>query len=42
MDESKSFVIENLPDSDPFVNATKLIFCINLVFSYPLAIYPTN
>ena len=42
MDESKSFVIENLPASDPFVQVTKLLFCINLVFSYPLAIYPTN
>ena len=42
MPENKSFVIENLRQDDPFVNITKLLFCVNLVFSYPLTIYPTN
>ena len=42
MDESKSFVIENLDQSSFFIKFTRLMFCINLVFSYPLTIYPTN
>ena len=42
MPEDKSFVIELLDDNDKFVQLTKLLFCVNLVYSYPLAIYPTN
>lgn len=42
MAETKSFVIENLDPNDKFVQLTKLMFCINLVYSYPLSIYPTN
>lgn len=25
-----------------FIKITKLLYCLNLVFSYPLSIYPTN
>ena len=42
MDESKSFVIENLDQTSLFIKVTRLMFCINLVFSYPLTIYPSN
>lgn len=42
MPESKPFVIQNLDETDWFINVTKVLFCINLVFSYPVAIFPTN
>jgi len=42
MEESKTFVIQNLDQNDWFVKVTRLLFCINLVFSYPLTVYPTN
>ena len=42
MPEDKSFVTEMLNPEDKFVQLTKLMFCINLVYSYPLSIYPTN
>ena len=42
MDENKSFVIQNLDESNLFIKVTKLLFCINLIFSYPLTIYPAN
>ena len=35
-------MINNLSPSDPIIKVTKLLYCINLVFSYPLTIYPTN
>lgn len=42
MDEKKSFVIQNLDETNIFIKVTRLLFCVNLVFSYPLTIYPTN
>ena len=36
------FVIYNLDQSDNFIKFTELAFCINLVLTYPLAIFPTN
>jgi len=42
MEESKSFVIQNLDQNDKFIEITRLIFCVNLVFSYVITIYPTN
>lgn len=42
MEESKSFVIQNLDQNDKFVEITRLLFCVNLVFSYVITIYPTN
>ncbi len=35
-------VTENLPKGDIFVNVVKVLFCFNLIFTYPLVIYPTN
>ena len=39
--QKEKFVIYNF-DDDPVLNTTELLFCLNLVFSYPLCIYPTN
>ena len=40
---SKSPLITSaLPDGSPFVWVVELLFCLNLVFSYPLVIYPAN
>ena len=38
----ENIVIYNLDDQDFFLKITKFLFCINLVFSYPLTIYPAN
>ena len=38
----RTFVIYNLSHDDKFLKVTELLYCINLVFTYPLAIYPTN
>jgi proton-coupled amino acid transporter len=31
-----------LPQDSPFVWVVEILFCLNLVFSYPLMIYPAN
>ena len=38
----EKFVIYNLDQTDNFIKVTELAFCVNLVLSYPLAIFPTN
>jgi len=38
----EKFVIYNLDDSGWFLKITELAFCLNLVFSYPITIYPAN
>lgn len=35
-------ITSNLPNHDVFVDIVKVLYCINLVFSYPLVIYPAN
>jgi len=40
--QDESFVIANFDQNDRMIEVTRLLFCINLVFSYPLTIYPTN
>ncbi len=30
------------PQTDIFMNVVKVLFCVNMVFSYPLIIYPAN
>ena len=35
-------VLEMLPHDSVFVGSLKVLYCINLLLSYPLAIYPTN
>jgi proton-coupled amino acid transporter len=39
---AEPIVINNMDSTNWFIKTTKLLYCINLVFSYPLAIYPTN
>jgi proton-coupled amino acid transporter len=39
--QDEKFVIYNFVD-DPVLKTTELLFCVNLIFSYPLCIYPTN
>jgi hypothetical protein len=34
-------ITENLPDNG-FINVVKVLFCLNLVFSYPLQLYPVH
>jgi proton-coupled amino acid transporter len=34
-------ITSNLPN-DPFVGFIKVMFCVNLFFTYPLVIYPAN
>lgn len=36
------FVTQNFDQNDNFLKVTELLFCVNLVFSYPLTVYPTN
>ena len=40
-DLDEPVVTEMLPADNHFVQAMKLLFCINLVFSYPITIVPT-
>jgi proton-coupled amino acid transporter len=35
-------ITANLPKGSPFVWIIKIAFCFNLVFTYPLVIYPAN
>jgi hypothetical protein len=35
-------VIYNFDDEDKLIRTTEILFCLNLVFSYPLTVYPTN
>ena len=38
----EKFVIYNIQDGGWFLEFTELAFCVNLVFSYPLTVYPAN
>ena len=38
----QKFVIYNLDQTNNFIKVTELAFCVNLVLSYPLCIFPTN
>lgn len=40
--QDESIVINNLPATNLVVMITKMLFCVNLVFSYPLTIFPAN
>jgi proton-coupled amino acid transporter len=39
---TKPLITSNLPEGDPVVSIIKVLFCINLFFTYPLVIYPAN
>lgn len=41
-DLTESVVTEMLPPANIAVQILKLLFCLNLTFSYPLSIVPTN
>ena len=38
----QSIVTQELPSSNGYVQVIKILYTLNLVFSYPLTIYPTN
>ena len=40
--QKEPIVINNISEDNPFMRVIKLLFCVNLVCSYPLAIFPTN
>jgi proton-coupled amino acid transporter len=40
-EQHEPIIINNI-DPTNFIEIVKFIYCINLVFSYPLSIYPTN
>ena len=35
-------ITDSLPPSNPWVWVVKILFCFNLIFSYPLVIFPAN
>lgn len=41
-EQSESIIINNFSDKNVIIRIFKLLFCVNLVFSYPLTIYPAN
>ena len=34
--------MQHMPPENPLIQLVKILYCINLLFSYPLCIYPTN
>ena len=40
MDEK--FIVYNIKPQDSVLEVTELLYCVNLVFSYPLTIFPAN
>jgi len=40
--QDEKFVINNMDSSNVVIKVTKLLYCVNLVFSYPLTIFPAN
>ena len=40
--QNEPIIINNIKDPSTFIRVTKLMYCVNLIFSYPLSIYPTN
>jgi amino acid permease len=41
-DLNESIVMGEMPASNPIIKLVKVLFCINIMFSYPLSIFPTN
>lgn len=41
-DMNEPIVINNMDNNNLAIKVTKLLFCVNLVFSYPITIHPTN
>jgi proton-coupled amino acid transporter len=40
--QKEKFIINNMSQTNKGIEAVKLAYCINLVFSYPLTIFPAN
>jgi amino acid permease len=40
--ESTPLITSQLPNGNAWVWTVKILFCFNLIFSYPLVIYPAN
>ena len=38
----KPLILENLPKNNIYVHFLKLIYCVNLILSYPLYLCPAN
>ena len=34
--------MEEMPADSKIIQIVKLLFCLNIVFSYPVTVYPTN
>lgn len=41
-DLDESIVMEEMPADNPIIKLVKVLFCINILFSYPITIFPTN
>lgn len=39
---SQAIVMQEMPSGDFVIRLVKLLYCFNIMFSYPLTIYPTN
>jgi amino acid permease len=39
---NEAIIVEMLPAQSKVIQATKILFCINILFSYVITIYPTN
>lgn len=39
---TKAIIMEHMPAANPIIQVVKILFMINLVFSYPLTIFITN
>ena len=40
--QDESIVIYEMDSNSTLIKITKILFCINLIFSYPITIFPTN
>jgi proton-coupled amino acid transporter len=40
--QAEPIVINNIDEKNLYMQLIKLLFCVNLVFSYPMTIFPTN
>lgn len=40
--QKEPIIINNINNPSDFIKIVKLLFCVNLMFSYPLSIFPTN
>jgi len=41
-DLSEAIIMEEMPADSRVIQVVKVLFCINIVFSYAITVYPTN